>query len=284
SADGKWLVSLSRDRTCRVWDAQSGRLHCTIAEKDVDFYAVAFSADSTTLAVAGGDPFHGGNTGIRLFDVATGERTGRLLGHEQPAYALGFSPDGKTLLSISCDQVIRFDLAGGSKLWQWKLRSTAAVALSPDRATVASVDGETADGKTLALAGLDAQVIHRWDVATATALPTGPGHPGQIYSIAFSPDARLVATAGGDWHDDDRHIYLWNALTGKVVRRLEGHAGKVYCVQLSPDGKTLVSGSEKEDVFRLWDVATGTQWADFKRKPVNGGVGRALPGDAEARV
>ena len=75
SADGKWLVSLSRDRTCRVWDAQSGRLHCTIAEKDVDFYAVAFSADSTTLAVAGGDPFHGGNTGIRLFDVATGERT-----------------------------------------------------------------------------------------------------------------------------------------------------------------------------------------------------------------
>src|SRR5438105_15064425 len=39
SADGKWLVSLSRDRTCRVWEADSGRLQHTVAEKDVDYYA-----------------------------------------------------------------------------------------------------------------------------------------------------------------------------------------------------------------------------------------------------
>src|SRR5439155_1610595 len=196
------------------------------------------------------------------------------LDHHEGGMALKFSPDSKTLACGCMDGSVRvWDVDSGKE--QSPLRGYSgwvqALAFS-------------ADGKTLALAGLDAQVIHRWDVATATALPTGPGHHGQIYSIAFSPDARLVATAGGDWHDDDRHIYLWNALTGKVVRRLEGHAGKVYSVQFSPDGKTLVSGSEKEDVFRLWDVATGTEQVKVRRKCVNGDVGWRLDSDREARV
>src|SRR5262249_14224638 len=68
------------------------------------------------------------------------------------------------------------------------------------------------------------------------------------------------------------------------VRRWPGHAGKVYCVHFSPDGKTLVSGSEKEAVFRLWDVATGKERAKFQRKKVNGGAGGRLDGEVEGRV
>src|SRR6267378_2933045 len=78
SSDGKWMVSLGRDRTCRAWEANSGRVQYSFAEKDVDFYAVAFSPDSAALAVAGGDPFHGGNTSIRLIDLATGAVIARL--------------------------------------------------------------------------------------------------------------------------------------------------------------------------------------------------------------
>ena len=258
-----WVDGETEDRTIHVCDAVIGQeLHRLKGHKRA-VVSVAFSPDGKLLA--SGSPYEP----IQLWSALTWKVV-RRLDHHEGGMALKFSPDSKTLACGCMDGSVRvWDVDSGKE--QSPLRGYSgwvqALAFS-------------ADGKTLALAGLDAQVIHRWDVATATALPTGPGHHGQIYSIAFSPDARLVATAGGDWHDDDRHIYLWNALTGKVVRRLEGHAGKVYCVQLSPDGKTLVSGSEKEDVFRLWDVATGTQWADFKRKPVNGGVGRALPGDA----
>src|SRR5262249_10091460 len=156
---------LSRDRTCRVWHADCGRLQYTFAEKDVDFYAVTFSADSTSLALAGGDPFHGGNTSIRLLDLSSGTVIAPLDGHNQPAYALGFSPDGKTLLTVSCDQVIRFEVASGAKLSEWKLRSTAALAMSPDRAMVAWVDGESED-----------RSVHLSDAATGKAVHALKAH------------------------------------------------------------------------------------------------------------
>jgi len=151
SSDGKWLVSLSRDRTCRLWEAGTGRLHHHFTEKDLDFYSVAFSPDNATVAIAAGDPFHGGNTGIRLLDVRTGKVLSRFEGHHQPAYNVSFSPDGKTLLSVSCDQVIRWNTATGNKLSEWKLPTTAALSVSPDRTALAWVDGETED-KTIHLA------------------------------------------------------------------------------------------------------------------------------------
>jgi len=99
-------------------------------------------------------------------------------------------------------------------------------------------------------------------VQAVQKLPVGPqtkgrlvrtlsGHEDAVYSVAFSPDGRLLASGS---HDDT--IKLWEVETGRLVRTLSGHKEWVWSVTFSPDSRLLVSGARGGTV-KLWDVETG---------------------------
>src|SRR5262245_61266527 len=73
----------------------------------------------------------------------------------------------------------------------------------------------TVDGQTLATGTWDRVTL--WNVATGKELYTLKGHKGGVGCVAFSPDAKVLASGSRDMT-----IKFWDAATGKELRTLTG--------------------------------------------------------------
>ncbi|MDB9316657.1 trypsin-like peptidase domain-containing protein [Nodularia spumigena] len=90
--------------------------------------------------------------------------------------------------------------------------------------------------------------------ANPTLLATLTGHSKGVYSVAFSPDGRTLAS-GGDY----RVIKLWNLQTQQQISTYfdltEDSLSLVSSVAFSPDGRTLVSRS-LDNTFKQSNLQT----------------------------
>jgi hypothetical protein len=73
-----------------------------------------------------------------------------------------------------------------------------------------------------------------------------------VWSVSWSPDGRLLATASDDGAG------VWDAATGRKLFPLQGHSGVVHFVSWSPDGTRLATGSS-DSTAKVWDAAGGRE-------------------------
>ena len=219
--DGRQLISVSDDKTIRIWDTGSGELLRTLrgqmgAGHEGKLFAGALSPDGRWLAVGGmvgtGTKYQ---DAIRLIDLQAPPDTPlRLLkGHSNVILSLAFSPDGQRLLSGSGDDTAR--------LWDLSTPLEAGVSTA--------LDTGLQTGKTL-------QILR--------------GHTDDIYAVAFSPDGARLVTGS-----DDHTLRLWDG-DGNPIKVLTGHTDDVMAAAFTPDGKYLLSGGYDKSI-RLWDAGTG---------------------------
>jgi WD40 repeat protein len=171
-----------------------------------------------------------------------------LTGHHGIVRA-AFSPDGKTLVSVGTDDVMRL----------WDMTDPAHPALRGQPVALhASAERGVAyspDGKTLAIACGDG-TVRLWNLADPSRpAPLGEPLPGGsriVYGVAFSPDGKTLVSVA-----DDNVMRLWNMtdpsrpapLGAPLPGGSEGNGSAAF----SPDGKTLAAASS-DGTLRLWDV------------------------------
>jgi ribosome assembly protein 4 len=80
---------------------------------------------------------------------------------------------------------------------------------------------------------------------------TLPGHTDAVLFVAYGPDGKNLASAGGD-----TTVRFWDVNTGLPKHTGKLHRDHVMCVAWSPDGKRLASG-DKKGVIIVWDPKTG---------------------------
>jgi WD40 repeat protein len=250
----------------------------TLGEDVGPVRGVACSPDGRRLASATDDGT------IRLWDIATGREVQRLEGHHGTVWCVAYSPDGRLLASCGADRTLRtWALESGRERWSLptsQLNQASGLAFSPDSRTLAApTDARTVmileagtgrglatlraeatgvracaafgpDGKRLAT--ISDRAVLMWDVPTGRRLFTIPT-PQPLYTVAFSPDGRHLASAGLG-----TAVRVWDAADGRELMILSGHNATVQGLAFSPDGRRLATSSEDRTV-KVWDLQTGRE-------------------------
>ncbi len=233
AAAGVWSIALAPDErrvavagqgnVVQIFDLASGQRLLTSADHIGPITSVAYSRDGTMLASADA-------SGRVIVRGSKKGRPVRLPDQGGRVRQVGFSPDGRRLLTISGSELRTWDAASGEALSRSPLSRSSAFFFSPAGDAIAVSD--------------ESRVVTLLDAASLRPLRTfGAAQPNDDVrqnlmtpsSVSFSPGGDAIAIAR--W---DQPTAIWETATGTLLRTLP--EGTLF-VAYAPSGGLLATGS-----------------------------------------
>lgn len=273
SPDGRHLATGDLLNTIMLWSLGADS-HTTarFGDRESDPRSVAVSPDGKTIVLGGADGVlfvydRDSRKVVRRFPVAPvcPHRRQDVVGPYHPCYldVLRFSQDGGVLqVASSAGNIARWDTR------TWTLLDTPLVSDAPCRSVVC--DGRKLTTRSLAfspdlilVAAGGNKRIWVWNARTHELVHTFEAHDGDVTSLAFSSDGRLLASGSAD-----KTVLLWDLENGRPAGGPLRHDEEVTAVAFQPGQHRLASNAADRTV-RIWDHATGQQIRSFRNDSEN---------------
>ncbi len=278
SPDGNTLIVGSNDGKITAINIEDSETIYSIPVKANPYSKIALTSDGELFAVSE-------KNSVFVDETETGERIKALRAHTGNIGSLTISPDDRTLVSVSGQDLTLkiWDLDSGDLLEDIgdDVDSISTIAFHPNGNFFATGAGGIGSDKT----------IKYWDAENYDLLKTLPKQFGFIYDLTFdsqgdkmigavsnyvkiwdlkrnnreimslkasplelnkvaiSPDNRLIATA-----NREGKIKIIDVRRKRIIATLTGHQGWVQTITFSPDSKTLYSGAE-DKLVQVWDLS-----------------------------
>jgi WD40 repeat protein len=243
------IASGSRDHKVITWDIIKG---VQLFENNSSFsqgvYDLKFSPDNKILGVVSwertqNDPSVMGF--VKILDSKTGKELKKIETEPHPAAGIVFTQMGKNIIVNTWGQmVICYNLDSGKVIWNYNLSNNEEYNNFQD------IDLNH-DGKTIALSSLDHRVhfLNAENGGLIHKIEPWVGHAKGVKTVKYSPNGKLVATAG-----EDEIVKIWDTADYSQKQALIGHTGLIDGMEWSKDGKKLYSISS-DGTIKSWDLS-----------------------------
>ncbi|MFO0150880.1 MAG: hypothetical protein ACK525_18900 [Microcystis sp.] len=237
--DQRFLISVSWDRTLKIWDFARGTLINTVEAHDQGILA---------LAVTGNGDYHlatgGFDQTVKLWtlarDASNLELNQIFLGHLGSIHGLDFAPRWHFLVSGSYDQTLK----------QWNLEQENEEFSSYDSLGAIYALAVAPNQDFIAAAGGDGTVT-LWQLGSGAKIAVLSGNVSSVQSLAIAADSQIIAAGCVDGT-----VKIWQYDPEKSghfapIRVINAHNGQVTSLVFAEQGQWLFTGGTDGEI-KIW--------------------------------
>ncbi|NBJ03894.1 hypothetical protein D3Z62_28490 [Lachnospiraceae bacterium] len=226
------LLSLSLDKSIKVWDTLNGKCQCTLTGFSEWENVIDISFEKKICISGAYDET------IRLWDMETGQCKKTMRGHTGFISSLRLTHDATKCISGSYDNTAKiWDLATGECLYT----------LTGHTQYVRKVEC-TKDNKFCITASYDG-LLKIWEVDTGYLINTLYGHTEGVRAFSLSSDDKYCLSGARDFT-----AKLWSMESGECIYTFGKHLGHVRSVKIEGE-ICLTSCTDKK--IRKWNIKNG---------------------------